>query len=473
MKMDRWSHSVKIALSVVVFLVTAAAMVQAQVANDDFDSAIPVDTLPSFTHSLDTVGATLAPDDPFPGCSWQTGPTVWYAITPGIDMWIAANTGGTDYSNSLSVWTGSRGSLTQVACGNFVTPIVVFHGVAGQTYYFMVSADIGAIGGTLVFSLTAGIPLENDDFDHARVITELPFTESLITLGATLAPDDPNPTCLCCGVGVDATVWYSITPATKMWIDARATGYPLTLSVWTGGRGSLTQVACGNVATLRVIFQAVAGETYYFMVSGNVHELGGGNLVFSANGSLPPENDDFDHATVISGLPFTDSLATFGATLAPDDPTQPCTRCGYTVWYSVTPETDMWIEANTGGSDYDSILSVWTGSRGSLVKVDSAFGFYQAIFQAVAGETYYFMVSANTYYGTPGGNLVFSVNGSLNPRNDDFDNAKPVSGLSFTDNLATFGATLSPDVPPPRVSAAGRVRVRRFGTLSRRGPICG
>ena len=38
--------------------------------------------------------------------------------------------------------------------------------------------------------------------------------------------------------------------------------------------------------------------------------------------AIPP-NDDFNNATVISGLPFTDYLDTSDATTAADDPSRP------------------------------------------------------------------------------------------------------------------------------------------------------
>ncbi len=214
-------------------------------------------------------------------------------------MWIEANTAGSDYPNVLSVWTGSRGSLTQIACGWVVTPSVIFPAVAGETYYFMVGADIGAMGGYLVFSLNGSLPPGNDDFDHATVISGLPFTDNPATFGATLAPDDPTPACLCCGSGSGPTVWYAVTPGTDLWIEAKTfgSGYSNVLSVWTGSRGSLTQIACGDAVTPRVIFPAVAGETYYFMVSADAGSIGG-HLVFSLSETFPH-------------LPIPDPLATW------------------------------------------------------------------------------------------------------------------------------------------------------------------
>jgi hypothetical protein len=126
-----------------------------------------------------------------------------------------------------------------------------------------------------------------------------------------------------------------------------------------------------------------------------------------------PSNDDFDDATVISELNFSDSIDTTGATTADDDPE--CFGQGPTVWYAFTPDEDIPVRADTGGSDYDTTLSVYTGSRGKLTQIAcnnddadvEADGQSRVEFEAVAGETYFFMIGASG--GGPGGQLVFSV----------------------------------------------------------------
>ena len=87
----------------------------------------------------------------------------------------------------------------------------------------------------------------------------------------------------------------------------------------------------------------------------------------SAAVAAPPANDDFDSATVIGSFPFSDSLNTTEATTASDDPF--CAGNGPTVWYSFTPPSDVSLDANTFGSDYDTTISVYTGSRDSLTEV--------------------------------------------------------------------------------------------------------
>ena len=136
------------------------------------------------------------------------------------------------------------------------------------------------------------------------------------------------------------------------------------------------------------------------------------NSAFAA----PPVNDDFDAATtVIEPLPFNDAIFTGDATTALDDPG--CFGNGHTVWYAYTPSADGLVQANTFGSDYDTTLSVYTGSRGSLEFIDcndDSGGIQSSVqWDAQAGITYYLMVSA--FFDGPGGNLNFTVEEGVPP----------------------------------------------------------
>jgi len=141
-----------------------------------------------------------------------------------------------------------------------------------------------------------------------------------------------------------------------------------------------------------------------------------------------PSNDDFDFATVIGAVPFSDNIDTSEATSAFDDPTT-CTNNG-SVWYAFTPATNMTLEANTFGSNYDTVLSVYTGTRGSLIQVpggcndDYSGGQSRVVFSATSGTTYYFLLGACCGTGgSGGGNLTFSLGEHvLQP---------PVAGFSF------------------------------------------
>ena len=178
-------------------------------------------------------------------------------------------------------------------------------------------------------------------------------------------------------------------------------------------------------------------------------------LVFLSPGVLraqaaPPNNDDFDMATVIAGLPFSDTLNTTEATMAVDDPDFGCGSQTSSVWYTFTPFTDIWIYTDTNGSSYNTSLGVFTGTRGSLSLVTNNCSSGSTQFQAVAGVTYYFMIDG-WYSGypapTPGGDLAFHVSEIPSPANDNFANATVVSALPFSEQADTNWATTEAGEP--------------------------
>jgi hypothetical protein len=148
-----------------------------------------------------------------------------------------------------------------------------------------------AVAATTLFAGAApawAVPPPNDDFDSATVVTEpLPFTDSVSTVEATTAPDDP----FCAGNG--HTVWYTYTPSAGGFVNANTFGsdYDTTLSAYTGARGALTQIACnddagGNLQS-SVTWEVVAGTTYHLM-AGSFGDAPGGNLSLTVQESEPP-----------------------------------------------------------------------------------------------------------------------------------------------------------------------------------------
>jgi PKD repeat protein len=158
-----------------------------------------------------------------------------------------------------------------------------------------------------------------------------------------------------------------------------------------------------------------------------------------------PPNDDFASATTITSLPFSTTEDTSQATWDPSDPSS-CASSG-SVWFAFTPSSNMQIDANTFGSSYDTVLSAWTGTQGSLSLVacnDDFSGLQSRIgFQASAGTTYYFLVAVCCGGGfNGGGNLEFSVSQVVPPGNDDFADATSIGALPFSDSQDLSTATI-------------------------------
>jgi hypothetical protein len=165
-----------------------------------------------------------------------------------------------------------------------------------------------------------------------------------------------------------------------------------------------------------------------------------------------PVNDEFTNATVIPSLPYAASENTALATIAPPDPF--CGGRGTTVWFSFTPTNATGIEANTFGSDYDTTLSVYTGTYDDYLGPfglrqifcnDDAQGLPQSQvrFTAVAGTTYHFMVAS--FSGLQGGNLVFSANpGPTNGEPIQLTlTAAPTAQINASDGTVTINCTVT------------------------------
>ena len=142
------------ALAVMAFMLFSSAIAWAAApANDDFASATTVTEPLPFNDSVDTVEATSDAADPDPSCALGgTGQTVWYSYTPSSDLDVQAITFDSTYSNVLSVWTGTEGSLTEVACRRDSS--VSFSARSRETYYIMAAPSFSDTpGGTLRFKV--------------------------------------------------------------------------------------------------------------------------------------------------------------------------------------------------------------------------------------------------------------------------------------------------------------------------------
>ena len=138
-----------------------------------------------------------------------------------------------------------------------------------------------------------------------------------------------------------------------------------------------------------------------------------------------PANDDISQATVVPGLPFTDTVDTREATF---DPSTDNAACGAaTVWYRWIASADDFVRFDTVGSDYQASLAVYTGEPSDLSLLecnDGSFGLPAEIARQVeAGVTYF--IAAGTCCGDaeagqvgPGGNLVFRVQQTVPPVTD-------------------------------------------------------
>jgi PKD repeat protein len=158
-------------------------------------------------------------------------------------------------------------------------------------------------------------------------------------------------------------------------------------------------------------------------------------------------NDNFDSATVISSLPFSDSVDTTGSSSEPSEP-QFCVFMPQTVWYRYTPATDQLLTADTTGSGVTANLNVYRSFGPSIFNLNflgCATTGSNVQFNAQAGVTYYLQVG--TAFGP--GQVKVNMQRVPGPANDDFANAAPVGSLPFDGTADTRAATLESGEPSP------------------------
>lgn len=141
-------------------------------------------------------------------------------------------------------------------------------------------------------------------------------------------------------------------------------------------------------------------------------------------GFMPaPANDNYADSEVIASLPYATTVDITDATEEAGDPI-PTLGIAVgdstkTVWWTWTADVTGRVQVSCLGSDFDSMLSVWTGSPGSFVEVvsndDQSFATEsglnaqlasELVLDAVAGTTYHFLVGRASGSGV---SLVFKV----------------------------------------------------------------
>ena len=237
--------------------------------------------------------------------------------------------------------------------------------------------------------------------------------------------------------------------------------------LWNGVPRPTTLVS--DTQLTAAISAADVATTAIVLVSVQNPPPGGGtsnNRTFSIG--TPPPNDDVANATVVSPVPFTNTVNNIGATIEATDPSPPCApgSTTHSVWYVFTPTSNLNnVLVSTLGSAYDTVLSAWTGAPGSFTPFacddDSvgAAGQSQFTVNLTAGTTYYFMVSG--FISSQAGVTVFNLSATLVDISvtltDSPDPVNAGANLTYTATVSNAGPTSANNVTlnytlPPNVN---------------------
>ena len=179
----------QVALYLIVICIGFSTSLFAQPANDACASAIPLTVGTGSCSSIlyTNVAATSSGDPAIPAC-WSPNTmnnTVWFSfVATTADIEISTNFGGTLANTQLAVYSGSCGSLTQIACqedintgGLLLHTDVILHGLTiGNTYYLLVDGNnntTGTFGIRAQTALPIGPTLPVQDCATAQTLCNL------------------------------------------------------------------------------------------------------------------------------------------------------------------------------------------------------------------------------------------------------------------------------------------------------------
>ena len=197
-----------------------------------------------------------------------------------------------------------------------------------------------------------------------------------------------------------------------------AAGQNLDLFVMQDAAGECSAGNCLASGDASATFDVQAGQTYYLVVDGRQGDVSNFTISTQCTSGQPAPvpNDDIRSAQEITSQPFADSRDMRAATSAPDDPLLPCIsgQGSHSAWYGYVPSSDGTLTANTFGSDYDTLLAVWSGQPGALQNAacnDNSGGGLQSSVQVgvTAGKSYYIEVAGPT--ADAAGSLSLTFNG--------------------------------------------------------------
>ena len=286
----------------------------------------------------------------------------------------------------------------------------------------------------------------NDSFANRIVLSGASVVTTGGNANATAETGEPTHA----GSAAATSVWWSWTAPSSgtLTVSTAGSAPAMRSALYTGASVSALAAFAPTTAGAST-FAVVAGTVYHLAVDSIGNNTGAIALALSLSAPAPsrPANDNFAAATILSGASATTTAITNAATAEAGEPAHGDTAAAKSVWYRWTAPAAGRATVATLGSDFDTMLSIYTGTALNALTVvirdDDSGGNLtsQASFNATAGTTYSFAVDG---YAGAAGNLALSLalaSGATGPANDNFAGATVIAGAAASLTGSTAGAS--------------------------------
>ncbi|NEQ77198.1 MAG: S8 family serine peptidase [Okeania sp. SIO2C9] len=295
---------------------------------------------------------------------------------------------------------------------------------------------------------------DNDNFLDSEILFGTSDSDFGSNVDATEQSGEPNHVT---SVGENNSVWWSWTAPTsgEVTVNTFGSDFDTVLAAYTGfSVSNLTEIT-GNDDTFdedsnsglqsQIVFDVTEGTTYHFAVDGYSNSTGNIDLDLSLE-TIVPENDNLSNSISLSGSFASTTGTNIDATRESGEPFHAGNDGGSSVWWDWTAPSSGSVTIGTDGSDFDTILGIYTGSSVSdLTEVasddDGGDGLQsQVTFEVVGGTNY--KIAVDGFSGDQG-NIVLDLDLATSEiSNDDFANSATLNGTSDNATASTINASI-------------------------------
>lgn len=440
-------------------------------ANDAFGARIVLPSGATATAGTNA-GATKEPGEPNHGGN-AGGKSVWWSWTSPSSGEVTIEVTNSTFYPLIGIYTGSDVAGLVSAGATSGGNTANFMAASGVTYHIAVDTGSMPTGGSFELGISDPVPpAANDQFAN-RVL--LPGTFAKVNgynNGASKEAGEPNHA----GDTGGKSVWYRwISPSNGTFsaylIGAGTFANYARLAVYTGSVvNALTPVGSASWGTPRTVsFAATAGTEYQIAVDGaswtpGVIFSGAFLLSMSQTAANNAFADAIDLGAVASGS--STSWVDFGANTETGEQGHPAFPWNpvmhRTIWWKWTAPASGLFSFDTLGSDFDTVLEVYTGTAVNALSLVAeshdadAEGRSSIAFQAALGTTYYLRVMGETVNDIGNVALQFSQLGAPGSLADHIRLGRAYLQLQTTASLAAadaqFAAALAIDANHPEAN---------------------
>lgn len=406
------------------------------------------------------------------------GKSVWWSwIAPATGQ-VSLGTEGSTFDTLLAVYTGAAVNALSVFAADDDSGVgsssrLSFAATAGVTYRIAVDGKDGAFGAiSLALELvTFAPPPINDGFSARLVLSGSTPSATGTNAGASRQAGEPTHA----GNSGGRSVWWSWTAPASGFVTVSTAGsaFDTLLAVYSGTTlEALVPVAANDQSpqggnTSQLGFSVTVGGVYQIAVDGANFGFGAASgavqlALTLSEGGAGPVNDSFSAAALLVDATPSATGSNINATAEPGEPGHAGERGGgHSVWWRWTALESGLVTVRTNGSDFDTVLGIYTGAVVSALSLvgeddDSGAGSASAVsFIAQAGVTY--RIAVDGYEGSVGAivlGLVYA--GNTAPVNDAFAARTVLLGeIDFAEGT-NFNATV--ELGEPQHARTGGIR---------------